>query len=228
MGEVPVSAVLLDVGGVFHVPNPKHLGEALGREVTLDAAIEAHYRAVAAMTEFAEGDDAVWRAYAETFAATIDASTALDALLAAFDTPAVWSGIIPGSFDALRELARLGVDLAIVSNSDGTLEGRLRAEGLCQVGAGDGVCVAVVCDSRACGVAKPDPVIFHLALDALGVEPEAAVHVGDTYGADVVGAHAAGVRAIHVDPLGLCRHGNDHVDVTSLADVVAWVQASAL
>jgi len=41
--------------------------------------------------------------------------------------------------------------------------------------------------------AKPSPEPFHTALGALGVNPERAVHVGDSLGSDVAGAHAAGV-----------------------------------
>ncbi len=53
------------------------------------------------------------------------------------------------------------------------------------------------------GVSKPDPAIFQLALDVLGVPPEHALHVGDTPAADVEGAWAAGVTPVLVDPYGL-------------------------
>ena len=49
-----------------------------------------------------------------------------------------------------------------------------------------------------CGVRKPDPLIFWLTLDELGVAPEHAVHVGDDPVLDVQGAKDAGMRAIHV------------------------------
>jgi len=52
-------------------------------------------------------------------------------------------------------------------------------------------------------VAKPDPAIFRLALEALRVAPEATIHVGDTPAADVAGALAAGVRPVLVDPYDL-------------------------
>src|SRR5438105_4185147 len=83
--------------------------------------------------------------------------------------------------------AGTGVALAIVSNSDGTLEERLCREGICQVGPGAGVPMAIVIDSDAVGVAKPDPAIFHLAMEATGIAPDRALHVGDTVGADVEG-----------------------------------------
>ncbi|HEY3240727.1 MAG TPA: HAD-IA family hydrolase, partial [Acidimicrobiia bacterium] len=131
---------------------------------------------------------------------------------AAFAAKGMWSRLVPEAVDALRALAAAGLALAIVSNSDGTLEGRLAAEGICQVGPGRGVPVAVVIDSGAVGVAKPDPAIFDIALKATGVAPGAALHVGDAVGADVAGARAAGVRPVHLDPHGFCAdHSHPHL-----------------
>jgi len=47
------------------------------------------------------------------------------------------------------------------------------------------------------GWSKPDPRAFTTALDALGIAPAEAVHVGDIQRTDVAGAQAAGLRAIH-------------------------------
>ena len=110
---------------------------------------------------------------------------------------------MPGSLDGLRALHATGLRLAIVSNSDGTLEERLAREGICQAGPGAGVPMSIVIDSAAVGVAKPDPAIFTIALDACGVAPERVVHVGDAVGADVAGAGALGNSA-RVD------HRRDH------------------
>jgi putative hydrolase of the HAD superfamily len=48
------------------------------------------------------------------------------------------------------------------------------------------------------GIWKPNRQIFQHALDALGVAPEHAVFVGDSPREDIVGAHAAGMRAIWI------------------------------
>ena len=50
--------------------------------------------------------------------------------------------------------------------------------------------------SEAVGVSKPDPAIFAHALAALDCEAAEAVMVGDSWPADIVGARAAGIRAI--------------------------------
>jgi HAD superfamily hydrolase (TIGR01662 family) len=48
------------------------------------------------------------------------------------------------------------------------------------------------------GVRKPNPRIFKLALDYFKVAPEATAMVGDTLGADVLGARNAGIASIWI------------------------------
>jgi len=224
--------VFLDVGGVFHLPHPEIIGPALHRAGVaepLDVAVldRAHYAGAKALEVWPEGDVRVglWAAYERAYA--LEAGVASDRLEEAiadldiaFAEKGVWSRLAPGSLDGLSALAATGVTLAIVSNSDGTVEDRLRTEGICQVGPGAGVPVAIVIDSDVVGVAKPDPAIFRLALEATGVAPERALHIGDTVGADVDGARAAGVRPIHLDPYGFCTDGS-HPHVPDLATVAA-------
>jgi FMN phosphatase YigB (HAD superfamily) len=50
--------------------------------------------------------------------------------------------------------------------------------------------------SDAIGIRKPRREIFDAALEALGVAPEGALHVGDSLPADVAGASAAGIRTV--------------------------------
>jgi putative hydrolase of the HAD superfamily len=49
------------------------------------------------------------------------------------------------------------------------------------------------------GLEKPDPRFFASILAAIGVPPERALHVGDVYEIDVVGARAAGLGVVLVD-----------------------------
>jgi len=56
----------------------------------------------------------------------------------------------------------------------------------------------VVVDSSEVGMRKPNPAIYHHALELLGVEPAAAVFLDDAPG-NVVGARLAGLAAILVD-----------------------------
>jgi putative hydrolase of the HAD superfamily len=71
-------------------------------------------------------------------------------------------------------------------------------------------------------VAKPDPGIFRVALARLGRGPARCVHVGDTVYADVDGARRAGIRPLHLDPIGWCE-AMDHEHVPDLAAVATLV-----
>ena len=114
--------------------------------------------------------------------------------------------------------------LGIVSNSDGTVEQQLREHGVAQVGPGDGIEIECIVDSTAVGVAKPDPRIFDIALDAMGVAPEDTWYAGDTPAFDVVGARAAGLRPFLVDPFQM--HLDGELDrVGSLTELAALVRA---
>ena len=95
---------------------------------------------------------------------------------------------VDGAAEACRALAARGLRLAVVSNWDVGLHGhlaRLELEGLFD---------AVVTSAEA-GAPKPDPAVFLLALERLGVPPRHAAHVGDSQ-ADEEGARAAGVRFV--------------------------------
>jgi 2-haloalkanoic acid dehalogenase type II len=48
------------------------------------------------------------------------------------------------------------------------------------------------------GIYKPDARVFGLLLDRLGVDPAAALYVGDNYEVDILGAHSAGMRTAWV------------------------------
>jgi HAD superfamily hydrolase (TIGR01549 family) len=51
--------------------------------------------------------------------------------------------------------------------------------------------------SADAGLWKPQPAVYQLSLDALGVRAEEAVYVGDMPAYDVVGARRTGIRAVY-------------------------------
>lgn len=56
----------------------------------------------------------------------------------------------------------------------------------------------VVLSSAAEGIRKPNPLIFRRALERLGAAPDRAAMVGDTLGADILGAKNAGIYSIWI------------------------------
>jgi FMN phosphatase YigB (HAD superfamily) len=85
--------------------------------------------------------------------------------------------------------------LGIVSNFYGNLEAVCR-------GAGLGSLFTVLVDSHCVGVEKPDPAIFHVALEKLGAKPASSLLIGDSLRRDREGARRTGMRFIWMAPQG--------------------------
>ena len=92
---------------------------------------------------------------------------------------------LDGAQAALERLHAAGVDLACVGNWDVSLPDHLAAAGLAHR-------FTTIVTSAEAGAPKPDPAPFALALARIGVEPQRALHVGDS-DADRDGAEAAGL-----------------------------------
>jgi putative hydrolase of the HAD superfamily len=118
----------------------------------------------------------------------------------------LWSSVRERTEETLDELKRRGYRLGVISNADGRVEALLDGLGLLRH-------FEFVIDSGTVGVEKPDPRIFRMGLERMGVEPHEAVYVGDVYEIDVAGARAAGMHAILLDPLMRL----DHLDCDRVA-----------
>ena len=99
----------------------------------------------------------------------------------------------PGLDRLLDLCAELDVPVALVSNWDVRLRGLLDELGLLDR-------FQEVIISAEVGIEKPDPAIFEHALQRLGRAPERAVHVGDTWNDDILGARKFGMKAIWLAP----------------------------
>jgi putative hydrolase of the HAD superfamily len=151
----------------------------------------------------------------------------MDEAIAAFNEPEVAAvQTFPGTLDALAALKALGLRLGLISNaSDHVLiEALVKRAGLAGF-------LDPVVSSAAFGRIKPDPGIFRLVLDRWGYPAEACAMVGDTLEADISGAQALGMRAIHVtmvpNPWNSRYLASVHPDATasSPGDVVAIIKA---
>jgi len=105
---------------------------------------------------------------------------------------------LPGAVEALSGLRARGLELAVVSNWDVGL-----AEHLGRIGVAS--FFSAIVTSAEAGAAKPDPAVFRLALERLGVQPGRALHIGDEP-EDEEGAQAAGMRFAHT-PLARAFEG---------------------
>jgi putative hydrolase of the HAD superfamily len=92
---------------------------------------------------------------------------------------------LAGAAGALLRLRNAGLALACISNWDVSLGPQLERSGL------RGLFAEVVSSAEA-GAAKPDPAVFAIALERLGVAADRALHIGDG-DTDREGASAAGL-----------------------------------
>ena len=128
----------------------------------------------------------------------------------------LWCVVPEGLGDALDAMRARGVKVAIISNSEGMLD-RLFAE-LDILRHFD-----LVVDSGKVHVEKPDPRIFGIALDHFGVPRERALHLGDVFATDILGARAAGIRHALIDPHQ--HYAGRHAEVPRVPGVVEVARA---
>jgi putative hydrolase of the HAD superfamily len=249
-----ISAILLDAGGVLVFPQPDLLRpplQALGVSPDVAAFERAHYRAMVVqdVATVPPAPGTWWREYLVGYFAACgvaeDQCRELATEVAVATAGRAWTHVGTGAMAGLRALAALGLPMGVVSNSDGSVQAELRRLGVCYApdapdapGTPDapdapgersapetaGIPVGVVVDSAAVGVAKPDPAIFGIALEALGVPASGTVlHVGDSLRYDVAGALAAGLEPVHLDPHGFCPAPDGHRHVRTLAELAQYL-----
>jgi putative hydrolase of the HAD superfamily len=172
------------------------------------------------------------RAILATLDRSLPARVPADALSALVDAYAQPLLLVPPAVDdgargALERLRARGLVLAVLSNTMRTPGSTLRAmlERLGLLGY-----FAHTTFSDEVGVRKPAAEIFALTLQALGVAPREAVHVGDDPLLDVHGARGAGLRVVQVTSASLEALGARRPDavVPSLAglpDAIARLEA---
>jgi FMN phosphatase YigB (HAD superfamily) len=126
-----------------------------------------------------------------------------------------------GSFVRARRLlqrVKPSFRLGIVSNFYGNLASVLKEAGLLDL-------LDVTIDSNRVGIRKPDPGIFLLALRELGLSPDQAVFVGDSYERDIVPASLLGMKTIWLRPPGSAAPLDQKADacVSRLSEIEALI-----
>ena len=203
--------VFFDVGFTllyYHPPLPD-LMLRIFREARIDATPKALFEAQARIEAQFSRDDAT-----VTFEATEQADDARElelrrsmlALLgihdedalrrlcareeAVFQEPGVMR-LFPKALDVLARLRADGYRLGIISNWSWDLRRRCDQVGITEA-------FDYILASAYAGCLKPNPRIFDRALADMRVPAERAIHVGDDYEADVLGATGVGMEAVWV------------------------------
>lgn len=170
-----------------------------------------------------EIDHRMWRAMTGEMYRRIEelARTRFDdwftALYDRFGRPETWK-LYADAEPAIRELRARGLKLGVISNWDTRLRRIARELGL-------EASMDFVVISAEVGWRKPHGAIFEEALTRVGVAPGEALHVGDLYDEDIVGAHAAGLRAVYLDRRGTAppADGVPHARIEGLNELVEFV-----
>lgn len=198
-----IDTVFLDAGGVLVFPNWDLVAAALARHgvTTSGAALAAvEWDAKHAVDTGAAGEpDLVrgWLVFGQVFTrAGVTDRAAIDAALTELQRyhaeHNLWERVPDGVIPALQRLRASGRKLVVVSNANGRIAAALGRTGIAPH-------VDVIIDSFDMGVEKPDPRLFELALTRAGARAATTLHVGDLFHTDVVGARAAGIRAVLLD-----------------------------
>jgi putative hydrolase of the HAD superfamily len=211
MSDKPYKAIFFDVGNTLLLPYPSAAdicAEVLGWHghqvdpIDLSRALDFADRAY---EEKYRQDDSFWMKEADTAnfwielyelmlsqAGVEDDTTALATdIYTEFGYAQRWQPY-PDVLPVLTRLSESGYTIGLVSNWDTRLTSLSIDMGLSKY-------LDFVISSASVGLLKPQPEIFELALDRAGVTANEAMHVGDHYYADIMGARSVGITPVLLD-----------------------------
>lgn len=216
----PLRAVTFDVGGTLLTETPPRYeiyaeaARARGRNLstrTMERVMRnAHEEVPRRISGAFRYSDAWFRAFIHRIfcqnlgLSPTETAGVAEELFARFEDAETFV-VFDGARELLEDLRGRGVKLAVVSNWSERLPNVLAATGL------DGHFDTVLCSAIE-ELEKPDPAIFHRALERLGVDARSAVHVGDHARNDAAAAEV-GMGAILIDHAGTGREGTDRLPI---------------
>jgi HAD superfamily hydrolase (TIGR01549 family) len=146
----------------------------------------------------------------------IDGEGTMDIISEEFDKRGHGYRINPESKETLERIYSMGLKIGLVSNCPSEF-GKPRRQTM----RGDGVLqsFSAIILSGEVGHEKPEKEIFMIALNSLGLQDASKVmHVGDSLGADVIGAQNAGLIPVLYDPMGF-HPGENVITIQKLSDI---------
>lgn len=126
----------------------------------------------------------------------------------------------PDALPALERLQALGYRMALISNGADEPNTQVLVDK-----GGFRPFFEVILSSAAEGIRKPNPKIFCTALERMGVAARQAVMVGDTLGADILGARNAGIFSIWITRRADTPANRAHADTIHPDARVATLEA---
>jgi putative hydrolase of the HAD superfamily len=222
-----VRAVIFDVDFTLARPGPelgpdgyRIVGERHGLTLDPERYEESRLAALDSLERHPEleHDDEIWIAFTEGIVCGMGgdadgARACAEELVQAWERHEGFT-LYDDALPALAALRGHGVGIGLISNGSRDLEEFVVHHALdvdCAIG------------SRAFGRTKPHPEIFRHALALLGVEPEEAAMIGDSYEDDIEGARALGMKAFLLD-----RDGRHLDEPDRLPDLLALPAALGL
>ncbi|MBW3628798.1 MAG: HAD-IA family hydrolase [Gemmatimonadetes bacterium] len=227
-----MKAIIFDAGNTLVWLDHELIADLLrehGMEASPEALLAAEYEAKRKLDEMIRNGDggtdaSRWRFYFQEILRVIGTieesmSEIIDRLEGRHAERNLWCRVRERTVEALDELRSRGYRLGVISNSDGRIESLLDSVGLLSQ-------FEFVIDSQLVGVEKPDPKIFQMACQRLGLRPDEVMYVGDIYEIDVVGARNAGLRALLIDPLNRWNE-LDCDRVAAVSELPEWLAQRA-
>lgn len=192
-GQHPPRAIFFDAGDIlyFRPTRGQQIGaflQELGLEIQPQHLVDKkalEYKAYRGLITPDQYHEALLRLYGVQQAADIERGKSV--LEAESNNVAFFEGVA----DTLARLKEAGYLLGIITDTAAPLHAKLEwfERG------GFGNCWDSIVSSKELGVRKPEPEIYHAALEQLGVAPEQAVFVGHK-GVELDGARAVGMKTI--------------------------------
>jgi len=229
LGSVKPETLFIDAGGVLVFPSWTRVSNALAKQGVIVAADVLAAAELPAKRDLDVGRTVVhtsdeqqgWLYFNRVLAeAGIPRTDGTDAALAELHRYHqewnLWEHVPGGVVPALVRFRALGLRLVVVSNANGKLPLLFERVGLAPL-------VDLMLDSAIEGVEKPDPRLFQIALARARAKAATTLHVGDLYHVDIVGARAAGIDAVLLDPAGLYE-GFDCPRVRSLGELAEQLE----
>ncbi|MFQ5858705.1 MAG: HAD family hydrolase [Anaerolineae bacterium] len=223
--------LLLDAGGTFLFVDQDYLSRLAGEhglQVDAQQFYEEHFRLVHWFDTYVSTHRRFLSGLSEPYSQILlrlvglsaeGAEQAAQMAQARHEQRNLWEFTFPWIVETLGQLKDEGYRMSIVSNADGRVEQELLNLGMqCYF--------ERVYDSDVVGVEKPEPGIYELALNDLGLQPEEALFVGDMFYSDIWGANRVGIPGLHLDPLGLYK-GWPGARIQDLWQLPGWLNEYA-